>query len=123
MSGLLVKLWQHPAGPRTIHFWAPLMKWSLVVAGLSDLNRPVEHVSQLQSLALASTGIIWARYSTQIVPANYSLLAVNAFVAGTGLYQLGRRYRFYRTGGASSPSASEPSLEYNSQEHLHLELL
>ena len=19
--------WEHPAGPKTIHFWAPMMKW------------------------------------------------------------------------------------------------
>ena len=41
-------------------------------------------------IALAVTGIIWSRYSTQIVPVNYSLLAVNACVAGTALVQLSR---------------------------------
>ena len=30
---------------RTIFFWAPLAKWSLVIAGLKDINRPVEKVS------------------------------------------------------------------------------
>jgi hypothetical protein len=44
------------------------------------------------SLALAATGIIWSRYSTQITPVNYNLLSVNIFVAATGLYQL---YRIY----------------------------
>jgi len=41
-------------------------------------------------IALAATGLIWSRYSTQIIPVNYSLLSVNAFVAATGLYQLTR---------------------------------
>ena len=82
----------HPAGPKTVFFWAPTMKWSLVVAGLADLHRPVETISVPQSTALASTGLIWARYSTQIIPKNYNLLTVNLFVAATGLYQLGRRY-------------------------------
>jgi hypothetical protein len=40
-------------GPKTIHFWAPMFKWGLVIAGLTDINRPVEKVSLLQS-----TGII-----------------------------------------------------------------
>jgi hypothetical protein len=30
--------WDHPAGPQTIFFWAPLMKWSLVIAGLGKYN-------------------------------------------------------------------------------------
>ena len=28
-----------PAGPKTIHFWAPAWKWSLVFAGLADYFR------------------------------------------------------------------------------------
>ena len=40
--------------------------------------------------AVAATGIIWARYSTQIVPVNYNLLSVNLFMAVTGSYQLYR---------------------------------
>ena len=30
--------------------------------------------------AITATGVIWSRYSTQITPVNYNLLAVNAFV-------------------------------------------
>ena len=86
------KIIDHPAGPKTIHFWAPMMKWGLVFAGLSDINRPAEQLSTFQSTALAMTGIIWTRYSTQIIPINYNLLAVNAFLGLTGAYQL---YRIY----------------------------
>ena len=82
----------HPAGPKTIHFWAPAMKWSLVIAGLGDLQRPAESLSVSQSVALAATGIIWSRYSMVIIPKNYSLLSVNLFVGATGLFQL---YRIY----------------------------
>ncbi|KAL1139136.1 hypothetical protein AAG570_009196 [Ranatra chinensis] len=83
-------LWEHPAGPKTIFFWAPLFKWGLVIAGLGDINRPVEKVSLSQSAALAATGIIWSRYSLVIIPKNWSLFSVNVFVALTGLYQVGR---------------------------------
>ncbi|CAH8616008.1 unnamed protein product [Heterobilharzia americana] len=83
-------LWNHPAGPKTIFFWAPTFKWLLVAAGLADINRPVENVSLYQSTALAATGLIWSRYSVVIIPKNYNLLSVNAFVALTGLYQVGR---------------------------------
>ena len=64
----LIKFWNHPAGkikyfkniykyspynmligPKTVHFWAPMFKWGLVIAGLADMNRPVEKVSLFQS--------------------------------------------------------------------------
>ncbi len=73
----------HPAGPLTIHFWAPTMKWGLVVAGIADLKRPAENISLPQTCALSATGLIWSRYATQITPVNYNLLSVNVFVALT----------------------------------------
>lgn len=60
------------------------------MAGLGDLNRPVETLSVPQSVSLAATGIIWSRYSLVIIPKNYSLFAVNVFVACTSLYQVSR---------------------------------
>jgi hypothetical protein len=83
------------AGPRTVFFWAPAMKWALVIAGIRDLNRPVDRVSTAQNVALAATGAIWARWSFQIVPKNYSLATVNVFVCATGLYHLFRKARAY----------------------------
>jgi len=80
----------HPAGPKTVFFWAPLMKWGLVAAGLKDLSRPADKLSVSQNLALAGTGFIWVRYSLVITPINYSLAAVNFFVGLPGLTQLGR---------------------------------
>jgi len=80
----------HPAGPKTVFFWAPLMKWCLVAAGLKDLARPADKLSVSQNLALAGTGFIWVRYSLVIIPVNYSLAAVNFFVGLSGLSQLGR---------------------------------
>ncbi|XP_076466725.1 mitochondrial pyruvate carrier 2-like [Babylonia areolata] len=87
-------LWNHPAGPKTIHFWAPLGKWILVIAGLKDISRPAEKLSVYQSTALACTGFIWSRYSLVIIPKNYSLFAVNFFVGLTGCYQLARIYAY-----------------------------
>eukprot|EP00835_Amoeboradix_gromovi_P002613 NODE_151_length_17042_cov_0.275925.p11 type:complete len:106 gc:universal NODE_151_length_17042_cov_0.275925:11322-11005(-) len=90
LSGFL----NHPAGPKTVFFWAPLFKWGLVIAGIGDLKRPAEKLSAGQSFSLAATGITWSRYSMVIIPKNYSLLTVNLFVAATGLYQLGRIYEY-----------------------------
>jgi len=87
----------HPAGPKTVFFWAPMMKWCLVAAGLKDLSRPAEKLSVSQNVALAATGFIWVRYSLVITPVNYSLAAVNFFVGSTGLGQLGRIWHYNRT--------------------------
>ncbi|KAK7685271.1 Mitochondrial pyruvate carrier 2 [Cerrena zonata] len=87
----------HPAGPKTVFFWAPIMKWCLVAAGLKDLSRPADKLSVSQNVALAATGFIWVRYSLVITPVNYSLAAVNFFVGSTGLGQLGRIWHFQRT--------------------------
>ncbi|EJD54054.1 UPF0041-domain-containing protein [Auricularia subglabra TFB-10046 SS5] len=86
-------LWDHPVGPKTVFFWGPIVKWCLVLAGLKDIQRPVEKLSVSQNVALAATGFIWTRWSLVIIPKNYPLAAVNFFVGCTGLYQLGRVYQ------------------------------
>ncbi|KAF9227295.1 UPF0041-domain-containing protein [Gyrodon lividus] len=93
----------HPAGPKTVFFWAPMMKWCLVAAGLKDMSRPADKLSVSQNIALAATGFIWVRYSLVITPINYSLAAVNFFVGSTGLSQLARiaHYRY------TNPQATE----------------
>lgn len=92
--------WNHPAGPMTIFFWAPALKWGLVIAGLSDLQRPAEKLSALQTIALLATGIIWCRYSIAITPKNYSLFSVNLFIALTQSYQFYRsiKYQYFSSG-------------------------
>ncbi|EAN30576.1 Mitochondrial pyruvate carrier 4 [Theileria parva strain Muguga] len=83
----------HPAGPFTIHFYAPAFKWSISLANLSDINRPTHLISLPQQLAVTATGLIWSRYSYVIIPRNYNLLSVNFAMALTGLYQISRIIR------------------------------
>ncbi|KAI2809085.1 hypothetical protein RDWZM_003508 [Blomia tropicalis] len=84
-------LWEHPAGPKTVFFWSPIVKWALVIAAMSDvIDRPVENISASQSASLAATGLIWSRYCVVIKPKNYALMSVNMLVAATNLTQLGR---------------------------------
>lgn len=85
-------VWNHPAGLKTVFFWAPVFKWGLVVASIGDLNRPAETVSLRQCGALALTGSIWARWSLVIIPKNWSLFSVNVFVATANSYQMWRGY-------------------------------
>ncbi|KAL5528294.1 MPC2 [Sanghuangporus sanghuang] len=101
----------HPAGPKTVFFWAPMMKWCLVAAGVKDLQRPAEKLSVSQNVALAATGFIWVRYSLVITPINYSLAAVNFFVGATGLGQLARvwDYRRKNPNWAAAPALPAPA--------------
>lgn len=84
--------WDHPAGPKTIHFWAPMMKWGLVAAGIGDMARPADKLSKNQTISLLLTGTIWSRYSMVITPKNYTLFAVNCFLAFVALIQITRIY-------------------------------
>ena len=79
----------------------------ITAANIADLWRPVEKMSFAQQIAIASTGVIWSRYATQIVPVNYNLLTVNTFMAVTGLWHVGRivKYRM----GADAAAASVPA--------------
>lgn len=49
LSNKISAFLHHPAGPLTVHFWAPTFKWGLVLAGISDIERPVESLSAFQS--------------------------------------------------------------------------
>ncbi|KAA8499062.1 Mitochondrial pyruvate carrier 4 [Porphyridium purpureum] len=93
-SARLKELWNHPAGLKTVFFWAPTMKWGLVAANFADMKRPPNTISVPTNIALAATGCIWFRWSFVIVPKNYNLALVNLFVAGTSMYQLYRVYTF-----------------------------
>lgn len=101
----LLGFWNHPAGPKTIHFWAPTFKWGISIANIADLQRPAEVVSYPQQVAVTATGIIWSRFATQIVPVNYNLLAVNVFMAGSGLMQLSRKIKYDYFGGKEAAAA------------------
>ncbi|XP_071373954.1 mitochondrial pyruvate carrier 2-like [Centroberyx affinis] len=86
--------YNHPAGPKTVFFWAPVFKWGLVMAGLADMTRPAEKLSTSQSAVLMTTGILWSRYSLIIIPKNWGLFAVNLFLGVAGGTQLIRIWRY-----------------------------
>jgi len=79
-----------PVGFKTVHFWAPVMKWCIVLAGVSDFARPAEKLSLTQNGALTATGLIWTRWCMIIKPKNILLATVNAFLGLVGIIQCGR---------------------------------
>ncbi|KAK2026446.1 UPF0041-domain-containing protein [Colletotrichum zoysiae] len=84
------RMWDSPVGLKTVHFWAPVMKWALVLAGVADFARPAEKLSLTQNGALTATGIIWTRWCLIIKPKNYLLAAVNFFLGAVGVVQCTR---------------------------------
>merc|ERR1719476_804190 len=70
-NSVLAKAWHHPAGPKTVFFWAPAWKWSLVIAGISDLARPAHQLSRNNSVSLVANGAVYTRwYYWAIQPRN-----------------------------------------------------
>ncbi|XP_010862324.1 mitochondrial pyruvate carrier 2-like [Esox lucius] len=86
--------YNHPAGPKTVFFWAPVCKWGLIMAGLADMARPADKLSVSQSAVLMVTGVIWSRYSLVIIPKNWGLFFVNSFVGLAGANQLVRIWMY-----------------------------
>ncbi|XP_022142591.1 mitochondrial pyruvate carrier 4 [Momordica charantia] len=97
----------HPAGPKTIHFWAPTFKWGISIANIADFAKPPEKLSYPQQIAVTATGIIWSRYSTVITPKNWNLFSVNIAMAGTGIYQLTRKIQHDYFSGEEVAAAKE----------------
>ncbi|KAK4548312.1 hypothetical protein LTR36_010182 [Oleoguttula mirabilis] len=88
------KLWNSPVGPKTVHFWAPIMKWGLVLAGAADFARPASSLSLSQNSALVATGLIWTRWCFVIKPRNLFLASVNFLLFCVGTTQVTRILRY-----------------------------
>ncbi|TKA22123.1 hypothetical protein B0A50_08377 [Salinomyces thailandicus] len=88
------KFWNSSVGPKTVHFWAPIMKWGLVLAGASDFARPADQLSLSQNTALMATGLIWTRWCFVIKPRNLFLASVNFLLFCVGAAQSTRVLRY-----------------------------
>lgn len=92
-EGAVAKLFNHPAGPFYIHFWAPNFKWALSINNLLDINRPTDNISLSMTSALTLTGLIFMRWSFVITPVNYSLFFVNCALSSSSGYHLARKIK------------------------------
>jgi len=101
------RMWNSPVGVKTVHFWAPVMKWAIVIAGISDFARPAEKLSLTQNAALTCTGIIWTRWCLIIKPKNYLLAAVNFFLGIVGVIQCTRIGLWHQSQKALPEKAEE----------------
>ncbi|KAJ9397813.1 hypothetical protein DTO282F9_5333 [Paecilomyces variotii] len=101
------RLWNSPIGVKTVHFWAPMMKWALVIAGISDFGRPAEKLSLTQNGALMATGAIWTRWCLIIKPRNVLLATVNFFLGCVGVVQVTRIFLWKRSQAGSTAEAAK----------------
>ncbi|EXJ86449.1 hypothetical protein A1O3_03400 [Capronia epimyces CBS 606.96] len=99
------RLWTSEVGIKTVHFWAPVMKWGVVLAGATDFLRPAEKLSLTQNLALVATGSIWTRWCFVIKPRNVLLAAVNFCLALVGSIQCARIFLYKRSVTGSTTEA------------------
>jgi len=95
--GWFKRMWDSPIGLKTVHFWAPVMKWCLVLAGVADFARPADKLSLTQNAALTATGAIWTRWCLIIKPKNVLLAAVNFFLGCVGVVQVTRILAYNHT--------------------------
>ncbi|XP_078463970.1 mitochondrial pyruvate carrier 2-like isoform X2 [Lampetra planeri] len=95
------------AGPKTVFFYAPLVKWGLVMAGMADMARPADKLSASQSGVLCLSGFIWSRYTLVIIPRTWALFAVNFFVGCCGTVQLGRIWVYRQSLGKTGEALAE----------------
>ncbi|QPG74007.1 Mitochondrial pyruvate carrier subunit [Brettanomyces nanus] len=132
MSSAFRAFLNSPTGPRTVHFWAPMMKWGLVMAGAGEMVRPVEKVSATQQLSLFATGVIWTRWACIIKPKNYLLASVNFFLGGVASAQIIRIYSWRRSLGETpnqifkymfdlkdKPKVKQPAAEVAAEAETH----
>ncbi|KAF2155702.1 UPF0041-domain-containing protein [Myriangium duriaei CBS 260.36] len=91
------KFWNSEVGPKTVHFWAPIMKWGVVLAGAADFARPAESLSISQNAALMATGAIWTRWCFVIKPRNLFLASVNFLLFCVGATQVSRAVLYQRS--------------------------
>ena len=87
-ASYLRSLWNSPVGPRTIHFWGPLANWGFVVAGILDMNKPMELVSERMTFTLMCYSAMFMRFAWRVQPRNYMLLFCHVanFTAQTNLF-------------------------------------
>lgn len=91
--GVISSIAAAPAGPFTVHFWAPMSKWFISGASFMELHRPTDKISLPQYTALTLTGFFFSRYALLVTPINYTLCSVNIALFGSSAWHLGRKIK------------------------------
>ena len=76
---------------KLVYFYCNTIKWFITLTNAVDILTPVERISTFQQSAMLGTGLVWARWSTQIIPINYGLMGANIAMASIATIQLYRK--------------------------------
>eukprot|EP00184_Porphyridium_aerugineum_P007533 CAMPEP_0184697738 /NCGR_PEP_ID=MMETSP0313-20130426/4603_1 /TAXON_ID=2792 /ORGANISM="Porphyridium aerugineum, Strain SAG 1380-2" /LENGTH=106 /DNA_ID=CAMNT_0027156571 /DNA_START=164 /DNA_END=484 /DNA_ORIENTATION=- len=76
----------------TTHFWGPAANWGFAVAGLVDMKKPPEMVSEKMTFALCIYSLLFMRFAWKVQPRNMLLFSCHITNEVVQLYQLQRKF-------------------------------
>ena len=86
-----------PVGPKTIHFWAPIANWGLVLAALKDINKPAEMISERMTMTMIFYSTLFMRFAWRVQPRNFILFACHFANFSAQSYLLSRKLAHNKT--------------------------
>ncbi|CBZ54588.1 cDNA, FLJ92180, highly similar to Homo sapiens brain protein 44 (BRP44), mRNA, related [Neospora caninum Liverpool] len=78
----------------TTHFWGPIANWGLVLAGLSDMQKSPEIISERMTTVLCIYSLLFMRFAYMVQPRNYLLFTCHFCNEGVQLTQLFRKLKY-----------------------------
>ncbi|GMN42692.1 hypothetical protein TIFTF001_011911 [Ficus carica] len=88
--GILRTFWNSPVGPKTTHFWGPVVNWGIPIATVADTKKPPELISGKMTAVMCVYSALFMRFAWMVQPRNYHLLVCHATNETVQLYQLSR---------------------------------
>lgn len=78
----------------TTHFWGPVANWGFLIAGLADMKKPPEMVSERMTGVLCIYSLLFMRFAYMVQPRNYLLLTCHACNEVVQSINLTRKLRY-----------------------------
>lgn len=78
----------------TTHFWGPVANWGFLIAGLSDMKKSPEMLSERMTGVLCGYSLLFMRFAYMVQPRNYLLLTCHACNETVQLTNLFRKLRY-----------------------------
>lgn len=86
----------------TTHFWGPVANWGFVLAGLNDMTKPPERISEKMTGVLCVYSLLFMRFGYMVTPRNYLLIACHVCNEAVQVTLLSRKL-MYNAAKAKAP--------------------
>eukprot|EP00922_Rhytidocystis_sp_ex-Travisia-forbesii_P027170 GHVS01039853.1.p1 GENE.GHVS01039853.1~~GHVS01039853.1.p1 ORF type:complete len:125 (+),score=5.22 GHVS01039853.1:192-566(+) len=86
----------------TTHFWGPMANWGFVLAGLADMTKSPDRISERMTGVLCVYSCLFMRFAYMVQPRNYLLFACHLSNEVVQLTQLSRK-RMYNKELSKNP--------------------